>query len=75
MWNAILDRVLKRPLVSASPSVAVLLALASPALSMHAVLSGTDDLPRNLAVMQTYDRIDAAFPGGQIPAMRRHHGP
>ncbi|MDA0166569.1 MMPL family transporter [Solirubrobacter ginsenosidimutans] len=69
MWNAILDRVLKRPLISAIASVAVLLALASPALSMHAVLSGTDDLPRNLAVMKTYDKIDAAFPGGQIPAV------
>ena len=40
-----------------------------PALNMRAVLSGTDDLPRNLPVMQVYDKIDAAFPGGQIPAV------
>ena len=38
---------------------------------MRAVLSGTDDLPRNLEVMQVYDRIDDAFPGGQIPASSR----
>ena len=47
----------------------VLLVLAFPALGMRAVLSGTDDLPRNLEVMQVYDRIDDAFPGGQIPAV------
>jgi RND superfamily putative drug exporter len=69
MWNAILDRVLRRPALSAILATAVLLVLAFPALNMRAVLSGTDDLPRNLAVMQVYDRIDAAFPGGQIPAV------
>jgi uncharacterized membrane protein YdfJ with MMPL/SSD domain len=69
MWNAILDVVLKRPAVSAILATAVLLVLAFPALNMRAVLSGTDDLPRNLEVMQVYDRIDDAFPGGQIPAV------
>jgi RND superfamily putative drug exporter len=69
MWNAVLDRVLKRPALSAAAALAVLLVLATPALGMRAVLSGTDDLPRNLAVMKVYDKIDAAFPGGQIPAV------
>src|SRR4051794_24722661 len=68
-WNAILNVVLKRPKLSAIASVAVLLVLAFPAFSMRAVLSGTDDLPRSLPVMQVYDQIDAAFPGGQIPAI------
>ena len=36
---------------------------------MHTVLTGTDDLPRKLAVMKVYDRMQAAFPGGQIPAV------
>jgi RND superfamily putative drug exporter len=69
MWNAVLNRVLRRPAISAIAAVLVLLALASPALSMHLVNSGTKDLPRNLEVMRVYDRIDAAFPGGQIPAI------
>jgi RND superfamily putative drug exporter len=69
MWNAILDRVLRRPVVSVIAATAVLLVLAFPALGMRAVLSGTDDLPRDLEVMQVYDRIDEAFPGGQIPAV------
>ena len=69
-WNAILNVVLRRPAISAVAAVAVLLVLASPALNMRAVLSGTDDLPRTLPVMQVYDQIDDAFPGGQIPADR-----
>ena len=43
--------------------------MAIPAFSMHTVLTGTDDLPRDLSVMKTYDRMQAAFPGGQIPAV------
>ena len=35
---------------------------------MHTVQTGTDDLPRKLEVMRVYDRMQAAFPGGQIPA-------
>ena len=69
VWNAVLDRVLRRPAVSAIAATLVLLVLAFPALGMRAVLSGTDDLPRDLEVMQVYDRIDQAFPGGQIPAV------
>jgi RND superfamily putative drug exporter len=69
VWNAVLNVVLKRPAVSAFAAVVVLLALALPATGMRAVLSGTDDLPRSLAVMQVYDKIDKAFPGGQIPAI------
>src|SRR4051794_16962517 len=67
--GAALDRVLARPLVSAMAATALLLVLAAPAVKMHLVLSGTGDLPRKLEVMRVYDRIDAAFPGGQIPAI------
>ena len=30
---------------------------------MHTVVSGAEDLPRDIPVVQTYDRITAAFPG------------
>lgn len=69
VWGKILDVVLRRPAVSAVLATAVLLALAFPALGMRAVLSGTDDLPRSLPVMQVYDKMEASFPGGQIPAV------
>jgi RND superfamily putative drug exporter len=68
-WDWILTKVLKRPLVSAVVSAGILIVLALPAFGMHTVLTGTDDLPRKLEVMKVYDREQAAFPGGQIPAV------
>jgi uncharacterized membrane protein YdfJ with MMPL/SSD domain len=67
-WGWILDRVLRRPLVSAIAAGAVLVALAIPALGIHTANSGIDSLPRKLEVMKVYDRMQAAFPGNQIPA-------
>jgi uncharacterized membrane protein YdfJ with MMPL/SSD domain len=69
VWGAILTRVLKRPALSAGLAAAVLVALAIPAFSMHTVQTGTDDLPRKLEVMRVYDRMQASFPGGEIPAV------
>jgi RND superfamily putative drug exporter len=67
--------VLRRPLVSALASGAVLVALALPALQMHTANSGVDSLPRKLQVMKVYDRMQAAFPGNQIPATVVVHAP
>jgi RND superfamily putative drug exporter len=67
-WAWVLDRVLRRPALSAIAATAVLVALALPALGMHTILPGTDTLPRDIPVMKTYDRIQAAFPGGPLPA-------
>jgi uncharacterized membrane protein YdfJ with MMPL/SSD domain len=69
VWNAVLGVVLRRPLASAVAAAGVLIVLAIPAFNMHTVLTGTDDLPRKLEVMKVYDRMQAAFPGGQIPAV------
>ncbi len=69
VWGAILDRVLRRPVLSVVVSSALLLALAFPALNLHTINTGIQGIPRDLPVMQTYDRIQAAFPGGPIPAM------
>jgi RND superfamily putative drug exporter len=68
-WGWVLGKVLKRPVVSAVASAGILIVLALPAFGMHTVLTGTDDLPRKLEVMKVYDREQAAFPGGQIPAV------
>jgi RND superfamily putative drug exporter len=68
MWSAILDRVLRRPLLSALLSGGLLVALIVPAFSLHTSVPGFDSFPRNLPVMQTYDRIQKAFPGEPAPA-------
>jgi RND superfamily putative drug exporter len=69
VWGAILDRVLARPKLSAGIAVALLLVLAFPAFSLKTGVPGTDSLPRDLPVMRTFDRIQAAFPGGPVPAV------
>src|SRR4051794_505056 len=68
VWSWILDRVLRHPVISVGLSAAFLVVLAIPAFSMHTVNSGINGLPRDLAVIRTYDRIQKAFPGGPIPA-------
>jgi uncharacterized membrane protein YdfJ with MMPL/SSD domain len=67
-WGWVLDRVLRRPLVSALVAGSVLVALAVPVLHIHTADSGVDGLPRSLEIMQTYDRMQAAFPGETFSA-------
>ncbi len=69
MWGAILDRVLRRPLVSAVASAGVLVVLALPAFGMHTAFPGISSMPREIPIMKTYDRIQASFPGGPLPAV------
>ena len=57
IWSAIIDRVLRRPVMSLVVSAGVLIALAIPALGMNMQVSGTDQLPRSIPVVKTYDRI------------------
>src|SRR3954447_9070780 len=67
-WGALVTRVMRRPKLAAGVSVALLLALAIPALGMNTQQSGLDSLPKDLAVVKTYDRIQKEFPGGPAPA-------
>ena len=48
LWSRVLDRVLRRPLVSALVSAGLLVALAVPALGMQTSLGGTEDFSRDL---------------------------
>ena len=69
LWTAVLDRVLRRPLVSALAATAVLVALAIPALSLHTAISGFDALPKSLKEVQSFNKVRDAFPGGADPAV------
>jgi uncharacterized membrane protein YdfJ with MMPL/SSD domain len=69
VWGWILDRVLRRPVVSLVVAGGILVALTIPALGMQTANPGTSALPRDLEVMKVYDRMQAAFPGGPIPAL------
>jgi RND superfamily putative drug exporter len=67
-WGAIVDRVLRRPVLSVAVAAGLLLALAAPALHMHTAMPGVDTYPQNLSAVKTYNKLEKAFPGDQIPA-------
>ena len=66
IWGAILDRVLRRPVVSVVLAGGLLLAVAAPALQMTTVQPGIDTFPQHL--LTTYNKLEAAFPGTEISA-------
>ena len=68
VWGAIVTRVLKRPLVSTVVAGGLLVALSIPALGIQFKNPGYDGYSRSQPVIQTYDRLQAAFPGGAVPA-------
>ena len=69
LWSWLVARVLRRPVLSMVLATGLLLALAAPALAMRTVDPGVVGLPPNLPIMQTYDRIEAAFPGAPMSAL------
>ena len=68
IWGAIVNRVMRRPLLSAVLAGGLLVALALPALQLKIVTPGPDTFPQSLAVVKTYDRMQQAFPGTALPA-------
>jgi uncharacterized membrane protein YdfJ with MMPL/SSD domain len=69
LWNAVLDRVLKHPVASVAVAGGLLVVMALPALHMQFKDPGTDGMSRSgTPILRTLDRIDAAFPGGSVPA-------
>jgi RND superfamily putative drug exporter len=69
LWARILNPVLRHPLISAIVSAGVLIVLAIPAFSLHLAVPGPTSLPQNLKVVNTYNRIQAIFPGDTLPAV------
>ena len=68
VWGAIVDRVLRRPALSAVLAAGLLLALAAPALHLRLAPQGTESFPQSLEVIKSYKRMQAAFPGKALPA-------
>jgi uncharacterized membrane protein YdfJ with MMPL/SSD domain len=68
-WSWILDRVLRRPVVSVVVSAGILVALALPALGMKTVVPGAEAFPKDLQAVQVYDRLQESFPGEADPAV------
>ncbi|MGI5458978.1 MMPL family transporter [Streptomyces sp. CA-249302] len=68
-WTAVLRGVLARPLVSVLVAAGVLLAVAAPAVGMKTQnLTLDQEFGDSLPIVQTYNRVNDAFPGGSEPA-------
>ncbi|WBO63094.1 MMPL family transporter [Streptomyces camelliae] len=68
-WTAVLRIVLARPLVSVAVAAGALLAIAAPALGMKTQqLTLDQEFGTSLPIVQTYNRVNDAFPGGSEPA-------
>src|SRR3954468_4214040 len=68
VWGFVITRSMRRPAVAVALSTAVLVVLALPVLNMHTKLLSFTDLPKSLAIVKTYDTIQASFPGTEDPA-------
>ena len=68
VWAFVLRRSMRHPLPAVVLSGGLLVLLALPAFSMHTKLLSFSDLPRSLAIVKTYDAIQAEFPGSSAPA-------
>jgi putative drug exporter of the RND superfamily len=70
IWERILRPVLRHPLIAVVTSVAVLVALALPALGLNLGLSSqTYGMSKDLPAMQGKAAIEKAFPGSPSPAV------
>jgi RND superfamily putative drug exporter len=67
-WDAVVNRVLARPALSAALSAGLLLLLAAPALGLHMARPGPDTYPQSIPMVKAYTEMQQAFPGTALPA-------
>jgi uncharacterized membrane protein YdfJ with MMPL/SSD domain len=66
IWTAIIDRVLRRPILSVVLAGGLLVALAVPAFQLHLANPSIDTYPQKF--LTTYNRLKEAFPGTEVAA-------
>jgi uncharacterized membrane protein YdfJ with MMPL/SSD domain len=67
-WAGLTGAVMRRPGISLVVTGALLVALAVPALGMKSVTSAVDQLPDDLPVIVTYNKVKAVFPQEGVTA-------
>jgi uncharacterized membrane protein YdfJ with MMPL/SSD domain len=65
-WSWLVERVMRRPWPAILLAGGALLLLAIPAFNMNIAVTSTDDLPQDLAVVKTFDRVREAFPAEAV---------
>lgn len=69
VWAWVVERVLRRPAISAVLATALLVAIAIPATELKTQQTSVKDFPQDLPAMQAYNQMQAAFPSENIPAV------
>jgi uncharacterized membrane protein YdfJ with MMPL/SSD domain len=67
-WSGLTGAVMRRPGISLVVTGALLVALAVPALQMKSVTSAVDQLPDDLPVIVTYNKVKKVFPQEGVTA-------
>jgi uncharacterized membrane protein YdfJ with MMPL/SSD domain len=67
-WTGLTGRVMRHPILSIVLAGGLLVALAIPALQMKSVTSDVDELPQDLPVIVTYNKVKAVFPTEGVTA-------
>jgi uncharacterized membrane protein YdfJ with MMPL/SSD domain len=67
-WSRLTGAVMRRPGLSLILAGGLLVALAVPALGLKSVTSDIDELPGDLPVIQTYNKVKAIFPAEGVTA-------
>src|SRR4051794_8943797 len=67
-WEALIGRVMARPGLSLVLAGGLLVLLAIPALQLRVVTSGIDQMPQDLPIIKTYDKVRAVFPTQGVTA-------
>jgi RND superfamily putative drug exporter len=68
VFGAVVDRVMRRPVLALTVAGGALVLLAVPAFSLHTNNADETALPQGLGITKTYERLQRAFPGEPQPA-------
>jgi RND superfamily putative drug exporter len=68
IWSAILTPVLRHPIPAIIVAATPLVALGLVATTMKLAQPGPETFPDSLPAVQTYKKLQQAFPGGEVPA-------
>src|SRR5262249_51320287 len=75
IWRAALRPALRYPKITVVGAVALLLAIAAPALHMHTRDDGVSEAPQSLPVVKAYKQVTKAFGTTSAPAVVVVHAP
>jgi RND superfamily putative drug exporter len=75
IWTAALRPALRYPKITVVGTVALLLAIAAPALHMHTRDDGVGDAPQSLPVVKAYNQVTKTFGTTSAPAVVVVHAP